>query len=131
MNNVNMMSMKLKRPIVSQPANFITRPRRFPAVSLNHNHIAFFDNFQAITNKPNISAMHPIKKRKVQRSHDNRYTDCWLYATCSKQIQSKINKGSCIWNQRGVFGLHKWKLTHLRKIDRNKKNLSSKRAWST
>ena len=54
---------------------------------------------------------HSIKKRKVQRSHDNRYPNCRLYATCSKQIQSKINKGGCIWNQGGVFGLHKWKLS--------------------
>ena len=38
-------------------------------------------------------------------------SDCRLYATCSKQIQSKINKGGCIWNQGGVFGLHKWKLS--------------------
>ena len=56
------------------------------------------------------STLHPIKKRKVQRSHDNRYPDCRLYVTCSKQIQSKINKGGCVWNLWGVLGLHKWKL---------------------
>ena len=55
--------------------------------------------------------LYPIKKRKVHRTHYNRYPDCLLYATCSKQIQSKINKGGCIWNQGGVFGLHKWKLS--------------------
>ena len=31
-------------------------------------------------------------------------------ASCSKQIQSKINKGGCIWNHGGVLGLHKWNL---------------------
>ena len=58
-----------------------------------------------------FSAKHPIKKRKVQGSHDNRYPDCQFCATCSKQIQSKINKWGSIWNQGGVFGLHKWKLS--------------------
>ena len=53
----------------------------------------------------------PLKKRKVQRSHYNRYSNCRLYVTCCKQIQSEINKGGCIWNQGGVFGLHKWKLS--------------------
>ena len=59
----------------------------------------------------NLRRVHPIKKRNVHRTHDNRYPDCLLYATCSKQIQSKTNKGGCIWNQGGVFGLHKWKLS--------------------
>ena len=27
------------------------------------------------------------------------------------QIQSIINKGGCIWNQGGVFGLHEWDLS--------------------
>ena len=50
--------------------------------------------------------LHIIKKRKVWRLCDYRNPDCWLYATCSKYIQTsnqdKIER-VCIWNYGSVF----------------------------
>ena len=58
-----------------------------------------------------VGQKHPIKNRKAQRLRDIKNPDCRPYMTCSKHIQTKFNKGGCIWNYEIVLGLRNCKLS--------------------